>query len=97
MNLLYSNHAKTRLQQRGMRGADVELVMNTGTALNDNSIILLKRDAEREIAKRKNEIKRLERLQSVRVVLGSEISQILARLLMLFGCYCQIGLEFINV
>lgn len=71
MSSLYSNHAQTRMQRRGMSNTDVELVISTGTALYDNSVILLKRDAEREITKRKNEIKMLERLRSVRVVLGS--------------------------
>ena len=70
MNLSYSNHAVARIQQRGMRNKDIEMVLNVGTALDDDSIVLLNSDVEREVNKRKKEIAVLERLRSVRVVLG---------------------------
>ena len=72
MNLSYSNHAVARIQQRGMRGKDIEMVIKTGTAFGDDSIVLLNRDVDREIKRRKQEIVMLERLRSVRVVLGED-------------------------
>ena len=78
MNLSYSNHAVTRLQQRGMCNSDIKMVVNTGTVLNDDSIVLLNNDVEREINKRKKEIAVLERLRSVRVVLGDDDTVITA-------------------
>jgi len=78
MNLSYSNHAASRIQQRGMCGKDIEMVVNAGTAIDDDSIVLLNHDADREIKKRKKEIKMLERLRSVRVVLGADETVITA-------------------
>ena len=72
MNLSYSNHATTRLQQRGMRNSDIKMVIKTGTVLDDDSIVLLNSDVVRAINKRKKEIAVLERLRSVRVVLGDD-------------------------
>jgi len=72
MNLSYSNHAKARIQQRGMRGKDIEMVLKAGTTIDDDSIVLLNHDVDREIKKRKQEIKMLERLRAVRVVLGAD-------------------------
>ena len=72
MNLSYSNHAVARIQQRGMREKDIEMVIKAGTALDDDSIVLLNRDVDREIKRRKKEIEMLERLRSVRVVLGED-------------------------
>jgi hypothetical protein len=51
---------------------DIEMVLMVGTALDDDSIFLLNRDVDREIKKRKKEIEMLERLRSVRVVLGDD-------------------------
>ena len=70
MNLSYSNHAIARIQQRGLRNKDIEIVIRTGTTLDDQSIVLLNSDVDREIKKRKKEIEMLERLRSARVVLG---------------------------
>ena len=78
MNLSYSNHAVARIQQRGMRDKDIEMVIKAGTALDDDSIVLLNSDVEREVNKRKKEIAVLERLRSVRVVLGVDDTVITA-------------------
>ena len=78
MNLSYSNHAVTRIQQRGIRGKDIEMVIKAGTTIDDDSIVLLSRDVDREIKRRKQEIAMLERLRSVRVVLGKDQTVITA-------------------
>ena len=70
MQINYTQHARVRQQQRGLSDTDIDLILSTGTPMNDESIILLNRDADREITKLKQEIHRLERLRSVRVVMG---------------------------
>lgn len=78
MSFSYSNHAVARIQQRGMCDKDIEMVLKAGTALDDDSIILLNRDVDREIKRKKKEIGMLERLRSVRVVLGEDETVITA-------------------
>ena len=72
-SLIYSRHAAQRMQQRGVRKRDVELVRRCGTRIDDRSLLLTKRDAEREIALRKREIQALERLRGCKLVLGEEV------------------------
>ena len=57
------------MQQRGMRERDIELVLTYGTQLDDSSFLLSKKDAAREIQRRKREIQALERLRGVKVVI----------------------------
>ena len=78
MNLSYSYHAVKRIQQRGILYKDINLIIEVGTAINDDSIVLLNHDVDREIKKRKKEIEMLERLRSVRIVLGSDNTVITA-------------------
>lgn len=68
--LVFSKHAARRVRQRGLRDRDVELVLDHGTPLAGDGVILLNRDAEREIARRKQEIQALERLRGCKVILS---------------------------
>lgn len=62
----WSGHAAKRLQQRGFRSQDIELVMLCGTPVNREGILLRNRDIQREIAARKAQIQALERLKAQR-------------------------------
>ena len=64
----YSPHAVQRLQQRGMRENDIDLVLACGTQVADDSFLLTERDVHRELRRRKREIQALERLCGVKVV-----------------------------
>ena len=64
----YSIHAAQRLQQRGMREKDLDLVLACGTQVDDDSFLLTEKDVAREKRKRKFEIQALERLSGVKVV-----------------------------
>lgn len=68
----WSGHATKRMQQRGLRNQDVELVIRCGTPVNRDGILLRNRDIQREIAARKAEIQALERLKGVKVVVSEE-------------------------
>lgn len=64
----YSKHAIARMNQRGIRDADIVLVIECGTQVDDSVFILSSQDAEREIRQRKFEIQSLERLKNQKVV-----------------------------
>ena len=61
--LAFSVHADARMQQRGIRKKDVELVLKYGTPVDENAYILLRQDADREIELCKQEIKALSGLR----------------------------------
>ena len=67
--IMCSNHATQRIQQRGIRERDVDLVLNCGTQIDKVSILLSDKDAAREIERRKHEIQALERLRGCKVVI----------------------------
>lgn len=74
MSVDFSSHAKQRLQQRGLREADVALILSCGTDLGNGRIVLRRSDADQEIVRRKREIERLQHLRDTIVVtLGSQI------------------------
>ncbi len=72
MKLKLSAHASIRVRQRGIREADIPVIMDAGTSLDDNSVLLLSQDVDREIRNHKRAIAALERLRGCRVVLRGE-------------------------
>lgn len=63
-----TRHAETRMRQRGLRDDDLKLILATATRVSSDAYLLTRKDVEREVAIRKQEIKRLERLESCKVV-----------------------------
>ena len=72
MNLNFTNHSLARIRQRGLTESDIQPILNAGTPVNADSILLLGRDVDREVRKLKKKISRLERLKGCRVVIGEE-------------------------
>ena len=72
MKLTYTVHAEERMQQRGMRKGDEEFIVELGTQIDDETWILLDRDARRAIEERKREIQRLDRLANRKVIMRGE-------------------------
>lgn len=72
MTTQLSRHAETRAQQRGIRESDIPVIVNAGTPVDDDSLLLLARDVDREIQRRKREISALERLRGCRVVIAGQ-------------------------
>jgi hypothetical protein len=69
-----TQHAETRARQRGLREADIVLMMSAATPLAEDAWLMTNADVAREIAKRKREIQQLERLRDVKVVvIGSDV------------------------
>ena len=63
-----TSHARTRMRQRGMRDEDLRLVLATASQVANDAFMLTRKDVEREIAIRKEEIRQLQRLKSYKVV-----------------------------
>lgn len=68
VELSLTRHANERLQQRGLRARDIDIVMGCGTEGPGGRVVLLERDAAREIAECKRRIQALERLRGCVVV-----------------------------
>ena len=70
--LTLSNHAETRMRQRGLRLSDLELVLRCASEIGKDIYFLSRKDVHREIRRRKREIQALERLQGQKVVVAYE-------------------------
>ena len=66
--LVYSHHAQTRMQQRGIRKHDIKLIVDFGTRIADDAYLLRRQDVDREIELRRREIQALGRLRDHKVV-----------------------------
>lgn len=63
-----TEHAKVRMRQRGLRDGDLRLLLHSASQVAEDAYLLTDQDAAREIARLKDEIKRLERLRGVKAV-----------------------------
>jgi hypothetical protein len=69
-----TTHANQRLQQRGFRKADVNLILQSASQIGPMVYVLTERDAEQQIKQRKREILDLERLRGATLVIdGSRV------------------------
>ena len=71
-SLAYSNHARARMQQRGLRERDVELIVDCGTRVSEDAYILRRQDVDREIELPRREIQTLSRLRGRKVVVAAD-------------------------
>lgn len=67
-DLTYTRHADVRMNQRGLRKKDVELVIEYGTPITDDRIELRRQDVHCAISRLRREIQRLEKLRGKIVV-----------------------------
>ncbi len=67
-DITLTRHAQVRMQQRGLRDGDLRLLLDSGSQIADDALLLTEQDAAREIERRKQEIQRLERLKGVKVI-----------------------------
>ena len=72
-SLVYSSHARARMQQRGLRERDVELIVDLGTRVSEDAYILRRQDVDREIELRRREIQALSRLRGRKVVVAADM------------------------
>lgn len=60
--LLITRHGEARMSQRGIREADLDLILAHGSDIGRDRIVLMKRDAAKAIQTLKRQIARIERL-----------------------------------
>ena len=70
-NLVITCHGETRMSQRGIRESDLDLILDYGTEIGQDRLMLTRRDAARLISERKKEIAKIERLTD-KVIVVSE-------------------------
>lgn len=68
----YSRHALTRIRQRGLLESDIPMIVAAATPIDEDSVLLLSQDADREIRRLKQEIAAIERLKGCRVVIAGD-------------------------
>lgn len=68
--LTLTRHAETRLSQRALQDTDISFLIGAATPLAANEWLFTNADVEREVAKHKRQIQRLERLRDVKVVVN---------------------------
>ena len=61
-DITISRHGIVRMSQRGIRDADLEVILAHGTDIGRNRIMLRRRDAVRVIQTLKKQIAKIERL-----------------------------------
>ncbi|MDF2233146.1 hypothetical protein P2H44_11345 [Albimonas sp. CAU 1670] len=65
----YTRHVEARMRQRGLRDADLALVMEVASPVGDDAWLLTDADADDEIVRLKHRLQRVERLRGTKVVL----------------------------
>lgn len=69
-----TRHGESRMSQRGIRQSDLDILLDYGTEIGRNRIMLKNRIAAEEIRKLKKQISDIERLKGkVIVVMGKRI------------------------
>lgn len=72
MDFVHTPHAEARMQQRGMRRGDEELILDFGTRIDDETWILLDRDVAQAMVDMKRTMQRLSRLSCRKVVMRND-------------------------
>lgn len=72
MNLLFSQHAQTRMRQRGLSESDIELIVRCGSVVRRGLRLLRGQDIDHEMRRLKRRIQDLERLKNCAVVMDDD-------------------------
>jgi len=72
MNLLFSQHAQTRMRQRGLSESDIELIVHCGSVVRRGLRLLRGQDIDHEMRRLKRRIQDLERLKNCAVVMDDD-------------------------
>ena len=69
MTVQMTRHAVERSRQRGFRNGDLELLLRTGSLMQDGAVMLTDADLDREMAMIKQQVRQLERLRGMKAVI----------------------------
>ena len=70
MSLHITSHAETRMSQRGIRNADLNVLLHYGTDVGPDKLMLRAQDVERATRDLKRQIARLQRLKGTVIVVS---------------------------
>lgn len=68
-DIALTNHAEQRMRQRGIRDADIGLLLTVAERVSEDALLLTRQRAAREIERRRREIQQLERLRGTRLII----------------------------
>ncbi len=67
-NFVLSEHAKIRMQQRGLKHRDIVIVLTHASQVAPDAYVLTDRDVDRVIKKNEYKIQRLDKLRRCKVI-----------------------------
>lgn len=70
--LRFTRHAETRMRQRGLRDADIALVMEVASPAGPDAWLLTDADISEETARLRHRIQSIERLRGCKVVVAGD-------------------------
>lgn len=65
-----THHAEIRMNQRSFRPEDVDLILAAGDQIGPDAFMMSREVTDREIARRKREIQRLEHLKGKKIIVS---------------------------
>lgn len=68
--LAFTHHAEARMRQRGLRDADLSLVMEVASPVGADVWLMTDEAVEQEITRLKRRLQRVERLRGTKVVVN---------------------------
>lgn len=73
MKLIPTHHAQARMKQRGIRRADVEIIVESGTVIRPGFHLLRECDVDREVQQCKRRIQALKRVRNCAAVVEGRV------------------------
>ena len=71
-SLELSRHAEARMRQRGLRDADLSLVMEVASPVGADVWLLTDEDVAREVNRLRRRLQRVERLRGTKIVVSGD-------------------------
>ncbi len=68
MTYVFSKHFETRMNQRGLRKEDIDILLNIADRIAPDAYLMTNEVTDQEIARRKREIQQLERLRGKKLI-----------------------------
>jgi hypothetical protein len=68
-----TDHALVRMNQRGIRDADLELALKCSSDVGSGTYLVRRKDIEQEIQHRKREIRALERIKGKKLIMVGDV------------------------
>ena len=67
-----TKHGEVRMQQRGFKNEDIDVIAQYGTETRDKVFLLRSKDVDEEIRRLKKQIKRLDRNRNRSIVMAND-------------------------